>query len=163
MKIRLGSFRRGVAGTAQELIVNVDAGDPLAWVSGIGNWFIEAPNQSPAWQHYLLSGVHLRPIEGVKPAVIAFPGATHEFMMYALAPDRKPEPLDDSTWSFLTPHNLSEQFTARDDATAAKLLELCATSICFGRLWAEPPLSGQVEPWRTYLRQWSRELSESAQ
>lgn len=159
MKIKLGSLRTGPAGGARELIVTLESSDPKDWTSGIGNWFINAPGQSPAWSHYMLSAVHLRPIEGVKEAHIKVPGATHEFMMLAMDPEKKPDAEKPETWSYLSPCNLSEQVTVHNDATASRLLDMAATEIVEGRLWAEAPLSGQKEPWRSWLRHWAAELS----
>ncbi len=161
MKVRLGSMRTGAAGRVQEVICDLEKDDPKDWYAGIGNWFIDAPGQSAAWRHYVLSAIHLRAIDGVKPAHIREPHATHEFMMMALDPKCKPDPLHPDTWSFLRPHNLAEQVKLRDDSAAIMLLDQCATNIAEGRLWAEPPLSGQVEPWRSFLRQWASESPSS--
>jgi|SRR2546429_6517914 len=158
MKIRLGSYRTGAAGSARELLRDHEPSDPKDWLATIGTWFIDAPNQSPAWRHYVLSAVHLRPIDGVKQAVVKEPGATHEFLLLALDPAKHPDPQDPDTWSFLQPFNLVQQLTLHDDAVAARLLDLCATEVAHGRLWAEPALSGQVEPWRSYLKHWGAEL-----
>jgi len=157
MKIRLGNMRTGAAGKVQELIVDLEPSDPKDWYAGIGNWFIDAPHQSPAWRHYMLSAIHLRAIDGVKPAHLRQPGATHEFMMMAMDPGKNPDPLNPESWSYLRPHNLAEQVELRDDSAAIMLLDQCATNIAEGRLWAEPPLSGQVEPWRSFLRAWAAE------
>jgi len=105
----------------------------------------------------MLSAVHLRMIGGVKPAVIREPGATHEFMMMAMDPQKHPDPLKPESWSYLRPANLAEQVKLRDDSAALMLLDWCATNIAEGRLWAEPALSGQVEPWRSFLRHWAAE------
>lgn len=157
MKLKLGSMRTGPAGKVQEIIVNLEPSDPKDWYAGIANWFIDAPGQSVAWRHYMLGAIHLRAIDGVKPAHIREPGATHEIMMMAMDPKLKPDPLNPDSWSYLRPHNLSLQVKLRDDSAAIMLLDQCATNIAEGRLWAEPPLSGQVEPWRTFVRQWSGE------
>src|SRR5882672_11318792 len=107
MKIQLGNMRNGAAAKVQELIVGLEPADPKNWYAGIGNWFIDAPGQSPAWRHYMLSAIHLRAIDGVKPAHLREPGATHEFMMMAMDPDKKPDPLNPESWSYLRPHNLA--------------------------------------------------------
>lgn len=157
MKIRLGSCIQGAAGTARELLVDRECSDPPDWRAHIGGWFIEAPGQSPAWQHYLLSAIHLRPIEGVKPAVIREPGATHEFLLLAMDPARNPHPENPDSWSYLRPYNLMQQVIASNDAAVAKILDGAARAVAEGRLWAEPPLSGMFEPWRSYLQALARE------
>lgn len=157
MRIKRGdrfSFPSGIGFSnriAQQLLIALEPSDPLDWESGIGNWFIEAPGESPVWQHYMLSAVHLRPIENVKAAHLRFPGATHEFMLVAMDPVRKPDPLNPETWSFLLPVNLSEQVALPNDSEASMLLRRCAEAVTKGVLWAEPLFSGMVEPWRSFL------------
>jgi len=152
MKLELGALLTGRAGTARELLVTLDAADPKDWSAGVGSWFIEAPDQSPAWRHFWLSAIHLRPIEGGNPVTITVAGATHEILMFALDPHHKPTPLDPQAWVRLHPCNLEEQFTVTSDAAASQLLAWCATNVVDGNLWAEPPLCGQVEPWRSLIR-----------
>ena len=138
----------GPFGTATEVILKSDVLDHGAH---IGTWLLHCPGQSPAWEHYMLSAVHLRPIPGEsKPATIKVPGATHEFLVLALNPERTPTP-DNPPWPHLTPANVVEQVELPDDAAAAELLALCAQAVVDGVLPAEPPLAGQVEPWRTVL------------
>lgn len=155
MKINLGTFISGSGGYARELLFELEPTDPKDWHAGIGTWFIDAPHQSPAWRHYMLSIIHLRDIAGVKPPSIREEGATHEVMILALDPAGKPDPQNQASWVFLSPHNLEEQVTLADDASASKLLGICAQKIVDGTLWAEPALSGQVEPWRSFLRGYS--------
>jgi hypothetical protein len=140
MKITLGTFESGAAGTAREVLVDIQPPDPPDWQATIGSWFIVAPGQSPAWSCFALSAIHLRAIEGVKPALIKQPGATHEFILAALDPSRKPDPLDPDSWQFLTPLNLCEQLSLPSDAAAAKLLRICVLAVMKGTLWAEPML-----------------------
>jgi len=77
----------------------------------------------------------------------------------AMDPEKKPEAEKPDTWSYLSPANLSEQIVTRNDAAASRLLDMAATEIVEGRLWAEPMLSGQKEPWRSWLRHWANELN----
>ena len=151
MKIVVGKVLSGPAGTATELNWKRERRDPPDWTATLAGWFLNCPGQSPAWEHYLLSIIHLRPIEGVKPAVVNVPGATHEILMVALDPGKNPKPEDSYSWSFLRPTNLMEQVQLPDDESAVDLLHDCVVAVLDGRLWAEPMLSGQVEPWRTVL------------
>lgn len=149
MRMTEGKTLRGPAGTAIELHpVELDRPDQAATLA---TWWLECPGQSPAWSHYVLSIIHLRPIPGVKPAHVRVPGATHEVMLLALDPAKEPRPDDTATWSFLRPHNLMEQVQLPGDTEAVEMLELCIPLVLDGRLWAEAPLAGQVEPWRTVL------------
>lgn len=153
MKVKLGIIFSGPLVTATELIYTLDQSDPLDWTGSIGTWFIDAPGQSIAWQRYLLSCVHLRPIAGEsRPVQLKFPGATHELVMAALDPETKPDPLKPETMRILHPLNLCEQIIVGNDAQASEILALCARCVAEGKLWAEPPLSGQREPWGSFLK-----------
>ncbi len=147
MRVTLGRTLTGPAGTATEQFVE----DPPAHTATVAAWFLDCPGQSPAWRHYGLSVIHLRPIEGMQSPVINIPGATHEVLLLAFDPQGSPVADDPETWSFLTPINVSEQIQLPSDEKAVKLLEQAARAVVDGILWAEPPLSGQVEPWRTSL------------
>jgi len=141
----------GPAGTATEILWRLEDTDPPDWTGMVASWFLTCPGQSPAWNDYLLSIIHLRPIEGVKPAVITVPHATHEVLLFALNPGAYPTVTDPSTWARLTPHNVCEQIQLPDDEAATRLLRKCANGVLHGVLPAEPPLAGAVEPWRTVL------------
>lgn len=160
MKVELRQTKAGSAGSAREVLVTYEPDDKKDWAATIGSWFIYAPGQSPAWRHYGLSAVHLRPMEGVRRARIRVPGATHEFMLLALDPHKNPEADRPESWVILHPINLTEQVTLANDAAAARLLDAAATEVVEGRLWAEPPLSGQREPWRSWLMRRAREVNE---
>lgn len=150
MKSAEGEVLAGSAGSAVEIVYTREADDPPDWSASLAAWFLTCPGQSPAWEHYVLSTIHLRPIDGVRPAVIRVPGATHEVLLYACDPRSDPT-ADPATWRPLHPINVMEQVTLPDDASAAALLRDTALAVVVGLLWAEPPLSGQVEPWRTSL------------
>lgn len=145
-----GRTLTGPAGTAVEVVVVSDVPDHQAH---IGTWLLHCPGQSPAWSHYALMCVHLRPLAGdVRPAHVRHPGATHEFLLLAIDPKCSPTPDDEpGSWDFLRPVNMCEQVELSDDAGASELLDLCAQAVLDGILPAEPPLSGAVEPWRTVL------------
>lgn len=152
MKVRKGLWVGGEAGTATELCVTRGRRDRVDQSASLSTWFLRCPGQSIAWDAYLLSVIHLRPITGeMHPPVIRVPHATHEVMLIALDPRLKPDPVRPRTWRHLTPVNLEEQVELPDDAEAVTLLRLCARQVVDGYLWAEPPLSAQVEPWRTVL------------
>lgn len=149
--VELGERLEGPAGTAVECLCTPGQDDPPAWAAGVANWFLDCPDQSPAWQHYRLGIVHLRQLPGVEPANLTVPGATHEVLLFALDPDAGPRPDDVESWRTLRPINLAEQVCLPDDEAAVQLLRRAVEDVVDGRLWAEPPLSGQVEPWRTTL------------
>lgn len=150
MKLSVGRILKGPAGTATEVLMEGKRATPDQTAT-LSTWFFDCPGQSPFWDNYLLSIIHLRPIEGVKPADIRVPGATHEVLLLALDPNKKPQATKLKSWSWLLPMNLCEQVELPDDKAAVVLLAQVAGAVVDGRLWAEPPLSGQKEPWRTVL------------
>jgi len=156
MKVRTGKVLPGLAGTATEVIV-VRGGTP-AQAATLATWFLRCPGQSPAWDSYLLSIIHLRDLPGVPPAHVRVPGATHEVMLFALDPQPDPQPGKPNSWRFLHPQNVMEQVQLPDDQAAVELLAKCTEAVLAGVLPAEPPLSGAVEPWRTALIKTSAHL-----
>jgi len=54
----------------------------------LAQWIIEARWAHPFWHSYVLTLVHLRPIEGFEPAIIHVPNAQYEFTLFALQPDQ---------------------------------------------------------------------------
>ena len=155
MKVSLGELITGPAGTAQRVHFKRRSGDPIAWSATLATWFLVCPGQSIAWDRYALHVIHLRPIPGSPPAHIRVPDATHEVMLTALDPHGRPRPDSPASWRPLQPINLEEQIQLPDDAAAVELLAVCAQAVVDGYLWAEAPLAGQREPWRTTLIQTS--------
>jgi hypothetical protein len=74
-------------------------------------------------------------------------------MLLALDPKHNPVPDDIRTWHWLTPTNFTGQLELPSDEEAKTVLEVLARGVANGFLWAEPPLSGQREPWESQLRQ----------
>ncbi len=146
----------GPAGWAGRVELDDVVGDAVATVAF---WFIHAPGQSPAWDKYGLGVVHLRDVPGQsRPPVRRFPSMTHEVLLVAYDPQRDPQATDPESWSPLHPVNLCEQVALPGDAAAAELLDLCARAVVAGVLWAEAPLAGQREPWRSALAQTASHL-----
>jgi hypothetical protein len=108
------------------------------------------------WDHWAMSVIHLWPIDGVKSATITTPGATHEFMILSLNPE---EPLPglvcDANWRlrWLTPIDVVQQFTAKDDAVAQQIFELAVNSIVDG-------IASPDQDWRPW---WKRAIATTAQ
>lgn len=154
--IHLGATHHGMFGTAQRVLAGPDA--PPEWSATVALWMLDCPGQSPAWRHYLLSVVHLRPVDDLPPAAVTVPGATHELIVCALDPMANPRPLLPGSWVRLTPTNVVEQVQLPDDETASVLADLAARAVVDGTLPAEPPLAGAREPWRTALIKTSAHL-----
>ena len=147
--VRLGRSLSGPAGTALEVIPVT----PLVpeHAATVAAWFLTCPRQSPLWERYVLSVVHLRPMPGVPAPQLVFEGATHELDLLALDPDPDPQANRPETWRFLMPVNYSGQLRLPSDDAARDLLVRAAQAVVDGQLWAEPPLSGQQEPWCSWL------------
>ena len=99
----------------------------------------------------MLSVVHLRPVEGMGPAHLQFPKATHEILLAALDPDQE-------GLSMLRPLNFCDQMQVDCDEAAVEVASRLVTMVVAGLLWAEPPMSCQVEPWASTLRALSGEF-----
>jgi hypothetical protein len=117
----------------------------------VAGWLMFVPSAHAFWTYWAAFVVHLRPIEGVRPAHISEPGATHELMIMALNPE---QPLPDlaavgrgeASFAWLMPIDQLQQFTVNDDAQAAQLLELAVRSCVDG--YASPD-----QDWRGRWRQ----------
>lgn len=157
MKITTSRVLNGPAGTATEVLIEGPFPRP-EWAACIGTWFFYCPGQSVAWHNYLLQIIHLRHIPGTHKPYINTPHATHEVVLQALNPAKNPVPTDNETWGRLTPLNFVDQFELPSDAAALEMLEMAALAVVNGVLWAEPPLSGQKEPWLTTLLQTSAHI-----
>lgn len=150
MRATRGEVLLGPAGTATFLHLDKGTPDRREQDATLACWWLDCPGQSPFWRYYMLAVVHLRPIEGQEhEPIITMPHATHELMVVALDPEPEPNPEDTKTWRYLRPTNVVEQVQLPDDQAAVHLLHHAAQAVVSGVLWAEPPLSGQVEPWRT--------------
>lgn len=141
----------GPSGRAQNILVEPKDIKYPDHNATLATWFITAPGQSLFWPNFLLAIYHLRDMEGVRPAVKTYEGVTHELVLAALNPDKNPQPLNIETWQHLRPINFLIQLELPSDEKAKELLALAAHAIVDGVLWAEPPLSGQQEPWRSSM------------
>ena len=154
--VQIGRRISGPAGKASEVLMHSVRPLHVDQTGTLATWFLDCPGQAAVWRCYGLSIVHLRPIPGEsRPARLAFPGATHEMILVAFDPDESPEESRPRSWRILSPLNVSHQVILPSDAAAVMLLGEAAREIVFGRLWAEPPLSGATEPWTSWLNAWS--------
>jgi len=120
----------------------------------IAAWIMQCPGWSPAWDKFLLCCVHLRQIEGVKPAVFTMQGATHEIMLVALDPTYAADPDDifsDKT-RILHPINIVQQFIVNNDDQAIELTKNVAMACIQGILPIEPQgIRGAREYWESTI------------
>ncbi len=110
-----------------------------------GLWVVEAPSAHPIWHSYMLTLCDLKPDKEI-PAIIALPGATHEFMLHALdaRTPREALLLAGQTHAVLHPANFVGQFIAPDDGSACARINAVVQEIC----------DGLVSPDTDYRRQW---------
>lgn len=152
MIVRKGEELRGPYGTATEILYSFEITDPPDKKGTVGIWFLTCRDQSPAWDKYMLSCIHLRPIENVKSPLMRFAEATHEYMLYAMNPEKNPRWDSVESWEPLRPINFVDQVMLPDDMAARQMLKDLAQAVVKGLLWAEPPLSHQREPWQQVLQ-----------
>lgn len=105
------------------------------------------------WDHWGVTMIHLRPIEGCRPPHITVPGATHELMIVALNPEKPLPPLNsaapDFAPAYLTPIDIAQQFICPDDAFAQHLLELSVDAI----------IAGYISPDEDARRDWQASIA----
>lgn len=53
----------------------------------IASWIMHVPGSHPFWTWYAMECVTLRPIDGMPPAVLRFPGAAYELLVISLNPE----------------------------------------------------------------------------
>ena len=125
----------------------------------IGMWVIEAKYAHPIWHSYILAICHLRPIEGVPPAVLAMHGATHEFWLAALDPEKGSReklingtlPGRDGAVQILHHMNFSAQLVALTDPQAVGVMEATVRDVC----------NGALNPDTDHRRAWIRRFGSS--
>lgn len=113
----------------------------------IAAWCVEVPWAHPVWHSYILILVHLRPTKHTPTeAKLYFPGATHEFWLWASDPD-KPR----IEWisgakdpAHLSPMNFGAQLKQSTDGGAIAVMAKTVQDICDGKL----------SPDTDYLTQW---------
>lgn len=114
---------------------------------------LHCPGAHPFWGWWLMSLVHLRPVEGLPP-VKASPGATHEISVLVVDPERCPEP-DPATgergYPLLTPPDVVLQFAAADDEEARALFAWLGEEVAQQRL---SPDSDCRTLWTAKMRIW---------
>lgn len=106
------------------------------------NWIVRADWAHPVWHSYLISVIHLRPIEGAQGVSLYDPRATHEVAVLALDPDKPVQNFEPPC--VLSPPNYMEQFAAASDEDAIAKVEEAVREICRGRL------SPDTDYWKTW-------------
>jgi hypothetical protein len=119
-------------------------------------WILNCPGAHLLWSWWLLSVIHLRNIEGAKPANVRLPGATHEVIVASLNPDYpppNPKAFGDEDIRILIPIDVTEQFTVGSDVEANEVCDLAAFACC----------AGTLSPDQDFRAAWSRHLQATAE
>ena len=101
------------------------------------SWLLHLPDAHPCWQDYFLALYDLSDREGEPTAYRAKPGVTHEFILFALDPEkpiRKDLPIEEQKLVRLEPANHAYQFSAQSHAEAAHRLQLAVNDLVSGIL-----------------------------
>lgn len=97
-------------------------------------WVVTAPWAHPFWSQYAFSLTDLTTPIGTPP-VIHLPGATHEFLLFAIDPD-KPVKFwaDRPKGCLLSPPNCGYQFIAENNDAALDRIQRCVDRVMHGEL-----------------------------
>lgn len=98
-------------------------------------WIVTAPWAHPLWSQYAFSLVDLTtPVPG-QPPVIHLPGATHEFLLFAINPDMPVDKWSDRQpgW-LLSPINCGYQFIAESHEAALARIQGYVDLVLAGKL-----------------------------
>lgn len=126
----------GSSGSAERIPIETMTLTQPAQTATLAAWLITAPGQHAAYDTYLFSIIHLRPIEGAPDVVLQRPGMTHELVLCGLDQARSPRKDDLNSLMPLTPLNASVQFISTDE-DAIRLGVGGVRGICDGYLPAE--------------------------
>jgi hypothetical protein len=110
-------------------------------------WLLHCPGVHAVWCYWMMQLIHLRPIEGVKPAGKKYPEAEHELLVLALNPEKgEPDPDNVRTFEWMTPPDSCIQFHGVTDDVAVEIVGLVARGVADGILC----------PDSDFRRQWER-------
>ena len=106
------------------------------WSATLSQYLIKSDLFHPAWNHWIIALIHLRDIEGVKPAHKYYLDAEYEILCLAVDPTSSPNPDPDKSLElqFLTPSDITIQFDGHDDTTAIELMQTLIHAIERGKL-----------------------------
>lgn len=118
---------------------------PPAWQGSVAQYIANVPSAHPLWKWWMISAIHLRPIDGVKPATLKRPTATHEFIILSMNPECGEPDLDNfHAWLdqqrdhlprrsvYLSPPDLVFQIDGSTDEITAEICRLLVKSFCDG-------------------------------
>lgn len=115
-------------------------------------WIIDHRNAHPVWNQWMLGLVHLRDIDGVKPAAKAYPEAEFEVVVHALDPQHQvTDPNAAERLYLLTPPDVVKQFHGVSDEVATFIVE---------RL-VEQVVAGHLSPDQDHRTMWNRMIDST--
>lgn len=117
--------------------------------TGLASVLVQCPRVHAFWDLWVLSLVHLRPVEGQDDAKPAFPGAEFEILFGALDPDKEHSPdADPPTFHIMRPIDLAVQFGGVTDAQALQIFKMVV-----GKMFEQG-----VPPDSDYRRFWTQDI-----
>jgi hypothetical protein len=140
----------GRAARAWKVVMPSDG--PPEWSGTIAAYLVHMPGAHAFWSWWLVSVVHLRPIEGVKPANKSYEEAEYEFLTAPIHPDHPPDPDDPGAGFETIAVDVAVQFNGTDDEQAAELCMMSVTLMTRGR----------ASPDSDYRRWWTSAIRNGA-
>lgn len=92
------------------------------------------PEAHPMWHDYMLSLVHLRPVEVMPAPSLQNQNSSHELMCFALDPAANNQPTNFDSFKPLLPQNLVFQFEGLTDDQAKEAFAHYLTALSNGRM-----------------------------
>lgn len=114
----------------------------------VRSWLLHCPGAHLAWSYWLVSVVHLRPVEGMPDAKKHYPESEHELLSVALAPDYVPDPDAPADFRHMTPVDFAHQFHGVTDEQARDMLDRFVDLVVAGRL---SPDTDYARAWKDLL------------
>lgn len=126
--------------------------------AALATYLVKMPNTHPLWDHWIITAVHLRDIEGAPPAKKQYPEAEYELMILALNPEENPAEIDPDNLPrplpWLSPPDAIVQFHCNGmDQAAVRITQLVIETI--GR--------GRVSPDQDFRSFWEQSIKTTAQ
>lgn len=122
--------------------------------ANIGAWVVDAPGAHACWRVWIVLLVHLRHVDGLAPAIVTRPGATHQVVTVPVNPDQEVDPdetsLRDVQW--LGNGDVEVQFKVGSDAQAVRVVEAVLARVG----------AAELSPDIDYNRLWSAVVDQAA-
>jgi hypothetical protein len=120
----------------------------------IAHFLLHCPGAHAFWSYWWIALIHLRPIEGVKPAHITTPGAGWEMFCFAQQPEVSPDPdRSEETFRYLIPIDWVVQFgDVRTDHDAKRIALTVVRAI----------MTGKVSPDQDFRSFWEATIRDTA-